>query len=278
MTRRRIWLFACCLAILTGCGRNIPAPGERIHLAAQISTTDPALQQQIYPAPPFRLLAYQSDLQQCQGESVHLYIEGDGLAWITPSTVSADPTPLNPVALKLAVKDPAACRIYLARPCQYLADTACSDKYWTSHRFSTEVIESYLEVCNTIKTRYDVASFIMFGYSGGGAIAALLAAQRDDITRLVTVAGNLDTDFWTQQHAATPLGGSLNPAQFSRQLANVDQIHLVGDKDNITGPSVVSSYLRHFSDTDRVHVWVYHGFGHGDYWEKEWPTILETMQ
>jgi len=49
----------------------------------------------------------------------------------------------------------------------------------------------------------------LIGYSGGGATAALIAARRDDISRLITVAGNLDHDKWTQLHTITPLTHSL---------------------------------------------------------------------
>lgn len=37
---------------------------------------------------------------------------------------------------------------------------------------------------------------ILVGFSGGGGAAALLAAMRQDVTFLGTVAGNLDIDAW----------------------------------------------------------------------------------
>ncbi len=37
---------------------------------------------------------------------------------------------------------------------------------------------------------------IMVGFSDGGGAAALLAAMRQDVTFLGTVAGNLDIDAW----------------------------------------------------------------------------------
>ena len=42
-----------------------------------------------------------------------VYIEGDGLAWISRTRLSADPTPKNPLAMKLATIDP---RLNVAYP------------------------------------------------------------------------------------------------------------------------------------------------------------------
>ena len=50
-----------------------------------------------------------------------VYIEGDGLVWISSSLPSGDPTPRRPLALQLALAQPQANAAYLARPCQYHA-------------------------------------------------------------------------------------------------------------------------------------------------------------
>lgn len=275
-----VWfsLACCCIALLTGCGRTIPAPDERFQQARQLAATDTALREEIYRSTLFPLLTYQTSLQDCRGKNLHLYIEGDGLAWITSSRISPDPTPLNPIGLKLALQDPAACRVYLARPCQYLTGSACSAKYWTSHRFSAEIIGSYQEVLNTIKTRYDVSSFTLFGYSGGGTITALLAAQRNDIDRLVTIAGNLDTACWAERHALTPLQGSLNPADFTKELAKIEKIHLIGANDTVVGAADLSSYQSRFTDTSRMITKTYPTFDHTCCWDRAWPTILQELE
>ena len=52
----------------------------------------------------------------CPGAAISVYIEGDGLAWISVSMPSPDPTPLNPVALQLAALDPGCNVVYLGRP------------------------------------------------------------------------------------------------------------------------------------------------------------------
>ena len=51
---------------------------------------------------------------------LRVYIEGDGFAWVNRTTPSDDPTPRNPLGLKLAAADPSPNVLYLARPCQYV--------------------------------------------------------------------------------------------------------------------------------------------------------------
>ncbi len=59
------------------------------------------------------------------------------------------------------------------------------------------MVNSIHKTLDQIKTRYNASGFNLIGYSGGGAIAALVAADRNDILSLRTVAGNLDIDVHT---------------------------------------------------------------------------------
>jgi len=84
-----------------------------------------------------------------RGGMAQIYIEGDGLAWIRRRMPSLDPTPVDPVAMRLAVRDSAANVIYMARPCQYSKmargySRPCPMKYWTSKRFAPEVINAMI--------------------------------------------------------------------------------------------------------------------------------------
>lgn len=276
----RISIFLCLSLllslVLSGCRSAIPSPALRAAQAETYVASDPQLERHVYTATLFNLLAYQPK-SPCSGEIMHLYIEGDGLAWKTSRLVSNDPTPLNPLALKLMLRDPTANKIYLARPCQYVSNDACQRKYWTSHRFSRDVIADYLQVLDQIKLEYGVKSFVLFGYSGGGAIATLIAAQRDDISTLVTVAGNLDTAFWTRKHYLAPLIGSLNPADYSDSLGRLTQYHLVGGRDRVIDESVFLSYQSRFVDKSSLNVQVYDPFSHSQGWESQWRTILTSM-
>jgi hypothetical protein len=72
-------------------------------------------------------------------------IEGDGRAWLTMQQPSRDPTPVDAVGWRLAQQlgDSSGAGLgsvlYLARPCQYLAETelaACAMADWTGAAFS----------------------------------------------------------------------------------------------------------------------------------------------
>src|ERR1700722_15494796 len=55
-----------------------------------------------------------------RGSTLWVYLEGDGLAYLRPSEPSGDPSPRDPVALRLALTYPKDSPVaYLARPCQY---------------------------------------------------------------------------------------------------------------------------------------------------------------
>ncbi len=86
----------------------------------------------------------------------------------------SDPTPRNPVALKLAAADGASAVLYVARPCQFAGvdrDPDCTEKYWTSHRFAPEVIDSTSAVIDRAKKVAGVTAVELIGFSGGGAVA-----------------------------------------------------------------------------------------------------------
>ena len=60
-----------------------------------------------------------------RAEVVHVYIEGDGVAYSTPTSPSPDPTSVTPTSLLLARQDNASAVAYLGRPCQYVSGDAC---------------------------------------------------------------------------------------------------------------------------------------------------------
>ncbi len=274
-----IWgLFVCIgLVVWTGCAQKIPDPGQRLSLARQLAGAHSHVEESQFEAGKFKLFAFQSLKEESPSKNIHIYIEGDGLAWITSSRPSDNPTPITPVGLKLFLKDPAPWKIYLARPCQYVIAGACRQKYWTSHRFSKEIIDAFHGVLDRIKTEYTPEGFTLFGYSGGGAVAALLAAQRDDVSGLVTIAGNLDTDFWTQLHGLTPLTGSLNPADFTPGLEQVPQHHFMGSWDRIIPPSVFISFQNQFTHKGNIDHKILNDFDHACCWDRRWRSILNTL-
>ncbi len=136
-------------------------------------------------APPFVLAAFlPGPLAQggAAGRILTVYLEGDGLAWLSATRPSSDPTPLTPMALLLAQADPGPAAA-LARPCQYGTLTAegCDSRYWTSHRFAPEVIAATSLAVSRLKELSGAGGLRLGGYSGGAAVAALGAAERDDV-------------------------------------------------------------------------------------------------
>lgn len=204
-----------------------------------------------------------------------VYIEGDGFAWITSSTPSDDPTPINPVGLKLALAQPSGNAAYLARPCQYRAQQKrnCTQRYWTEARFAPEVIDSMNKAVTKLKSTSGATELSLVGYSGGAAIAALIAVRRSDVVELVTVAGNLDHRVWTNYHRLSPLDGSLNPADYAGRLGHVQQTHFVGGRDRVIPPSLALLWPEAFSGPQKRNIQTIQSFDHACCWERDWAKL-----
>ncbi|NOQ77433.1 MAG: hypothetical protein GQ475_06555, partial [Methylococcaceae bacterium] len=116
---------------------------------------------------------------------LHVYIDGDGTPWERKRWIADDPTARNSLILRLMKQDKES-SILLGRPCYYgLSDTSeCDNKFWTSHRYSKQVVDSMAQALNSWLDQYDYKEIILIGYSGGGAIAILMA---DKIKKLSTV-------------------------------------------------------------------------------------------
>ena len=224
----------------------------------------------------FSLLAYDSPVVAGAAE-LTVYIEGDGLAWLDRRHVSPDPTPRRPLALELALAQGGGNRVWLARPCQYLADAAlaqCSPAYWTARRSAPEVVEAMDAAVAQAKRRFGAQRLVLVGYSGGGALAALVAARRDDVARLVTVAADLDYGAWTAHHGVSPLDGSLDPAAVAAAVQGIPQLHLVGGRDEVVPPAIVQAFVARMSDSGRVRVTVVPAADHECCWTDGWAARL----
>jgi pimeloyl-ACP methyl ester carboxylesterase len=206
-----------------------------------------------------------------------VYIESDGYSWVTKNRPSPDPTPIDPIALRLALRDPAPKILYLARPCQYARSypaRGCQLSYWTTHRFAPEVVEGINQAIDRAKRLAAAERITLVGYSGGGGLVLLLAAARHDVSRLITVAGVLDHPAWTAYHGVSPLRGSLNPADAATVLGAVPQIHFVGGDDKTVPPLIAAAYRRRLAEGNRARVIVVPEFDHECCWEERWPELL----
>ncbi len=242
------------------------------------------LERQI-PAGKFNLMAWERVREE--GGVAHVYIEGDGLAWISRSEPSRDPTPINPVALNLAAMDKHPNVLYLSRPCQYSGneiwnDAApkyngeefCPRKYWTDMRYSEEVIESMSLALDNMKAKYRISEFHLTGYSGGATVAALLAVRREDVKSFRTVAGNLNHDVFTTIHDVTPLTGSLNPIDEAAELRFIPQHHYVGGEDEVIPPAIFASYKQAVSPSACLAYSFVPDAGHEYGWVDKWPELM----
>ena len=217
------------------------------------------------------------DIQTQESPVLTIYIEGNGLAWESKSRVSQDPTPTLPVALQLALKHPDGAAAYLARPCQYIKNTQCKTEDWTNARFSDSVIEATDQAISLLKTDFAAKNIRLIGYSGGGAVAALVAARRNDVLQLITIAGNLDHKAWTTHHRISPLLDSLNPVDAWGRLGEVEQVHLIGGKDKIVGEYVLASFLEYAPEDKKVSVIHFPGQGHQCCWSDIWQDIYQKV-
>lgn len=244
-----------CLTVLSGCANHLEK------LSASVKGKDiHVVEHNGLPV----LIA--SPAQSTGVRHMRVFIEGDGRAWITRSSPSLDPTPTQSFLVGLSQQEPASA--YMARPCQYVASEKCSIPYWTSHRFSREVLSAMSAALDTLRQRYGTESFELVGYSGGGAMALLLAGSRSDVTSVQTMAGNLAPTYWTQSRNLTPMAGSLDPQSMRDQLRNIPQRHFYGVSDQVVPPGIA----RHYSDSigssaciDLVAVEATHSSG--------WPSI-----
>lgn len=274
--------MTACLPLLgvlgmTGCAGVPPLVARQQYadtLAAQREWTPLSLE-----AGAFTLRAYVPSRIR-PADMLTLYIEGDGLAWITSTQPSGDPTPIRPLALQLALAQPAGNAAYLGRPCQYgqAGQGACDEsRYWTRQRFAPEVISASNEAIDRLKAHFGARQLTLVGYSGGAAIAALAAARRHDVVRLVSVAGNLDHQTWTRLQRISPLSGSLNPTDYRSALDGIAQWLLVGGADRIVPRQVADAYAGGFPASRQPAVREYPAYTHSCCWAEHWAEIWPTL-
>jgi len=209
------------------------------------------------------------------GAPLNLYIEGDGAAWIDRSWRSGDPSPKDPLALELAGVDLGVNVAYLARPGQYVAagSSRGDPAYWSDRRFAPEVVAALGEAADLLLAKTGAVKINLIGYSGGAALAVLLAAVRDDVLTLRTVAGNLDPEAVNRYHGVSPLAGSLDPLTAAAKLRSLPQRHFIGAADDVIPPFAARNFLsRQGGDNRRLTTVA--GVGHRQGWRARWRFLL----
>jgi len=172
----------------------------------------------------------------------------------------------------MALMDPSRAVAYLGRPCQFLAEAEllrCDPALWTGGRFSEDAVAATDQAVEALKRSHGASRLNLVGYSGGGAMAALVAARRSDVRCLVTVAAPLDTHAWTDAIKVSRLATSLNPADYATRLNRVSQVHFRGKLDTLVPPHT----QRRFLALTSARVIDRESYDHVCCWERDWAEL-----
>jgi len=255
------------LALLAGCASDPDLVQRADALAAPAG-----LQREEVRGGPFVLTAYVH--ARPKAPLLRVYLEGDGRAWITRNQVSPDPTPHSAMGLRLAASDGGDV-VYLARPCQFTPmarNPVCHPLYWAGLRYSPEVVSAMDEALSRYVAQLQPARLELVGYSGGGAIAVLLAARRKDVSAIRTVAGNLDHVAVNQWHKVSQMPGSLNPIDVAAQVERIPQLHVSGAEDTVIPTAITHSFVDQVGRC--AGLVTVQGMAHQSDWDRLWPKLL----
>lgn len=270
-------LIVALAALLSACSGAdmVPARNKAARLAA-----DAGWRYELRDSGGFTLATARSPVPA--SDVLTIYLEGDGMAFLGTGRVSPDPTPENPTGLRLALQQGAEAVAYVARPCQYSLPNGrglnCDPAVWTGRRYAPEVLESMDAAVDRLKKGSGARRLVLVGYSGGGVLAALLAARRGDVAGFVTVAANLDVTYWVARDHLSPLTGSLDPTDFLDRLRTIPQVHLVGGRDEVVTSDVIASYVTKLGAGAPVRVVEMAGYSHICCWTENWPNLMRRAE
>ena len=210
------------------------------------------------------------------GGVLHVYFDGDGKPW-QAGHPTADPTARNPLILRLIALDDQPA-VFLGRPCFHgLADSPhCDYTFWNDARYSEPVVVSLTAALRRVMAQAHAQKTVLFGVSGGGALAVLIADRIDYVDGIVTVAANLDTKAWLDYHAYPGMRQSLNPATDGRtheaRHKSVFERHYAGGRDTVVPPDTIKKGLR-----DEKELIVIPNYDHNCCWADIWPQVLSDV-
>ena len=268
--------MGCSLFFLSGC---ISLDGqEHSHQAQDLALASHWQELNVHTS-SYDLSAYLSP-QKSDNGVLTIYIEGDGSSWVHGEFPSSDPTPKDPIGLRLALAHPQGAAAYLSRPCQFIGlenPLVCNFKVWTSERFSQKVIDSINQAIDQLKSRAQAQSLILVGYSGGAAVVLLAASQRHDVQSIISVAGNVSPQVWAKVLALEPLEGSLDPRNVMIKLTSIPQIYLVGAKDRVVPLDLTTAFIAQLPTDSMVELFEIPKNGHVCCWVEQWPLLWTTL-
>lgn len=207
------------------------------------------------------------------GTHLRIYVEGDGSPWIRNSRISVDPTPSNPVLLRL-MHDASHAAIYLGRPCYFgsATDKNCSNRFWTFERYGDAVVWSMCTAANALIAEFEAMTVQLIGYSGGGAIVVRMTECTKRLASITTIAGNLDPKRWASYHGYSALHEIPVSEPSVSQSKSIRESHWQCQNDQNIPPFLTDTYFAAHPDADRQ---IVSGCSHASGWEQYWSEILE---
>jgi pimeloyl-ACP methyl ester carboxylesterase len=263
---RLIFSLMAALILLSSCTTN-PQSRQR-----QICPTCAPIELKI-PGDLSPILA-QTITPSIDSQRLHIYLEGDGRPWTRNDAPSDEPNSRQLTALKLMTLDNQN-RIYLNRPCYGVMPmaSACKTRLWTSGRYSSEVVQAMSRALDQIQKEYAATELVLIGHSGGGTLAMLIAALRNDVVAVITLAANLDHQAWTEFFAYLPLTDSLNAVDV-KLAPHVLRWHVAAGNDK----QVPAELIKRATKTDpHARYREYKNFDHTCCWQTVWPKVLEDL-
>ena len=236
-------LLVLIVIVLVGC-KSLVIPNDFVYKEIKTNT--------------FKLASWQKITNP--GGRFKIYIEGDGASFDAYGMPTKNPTPKSNLVRELAFGDYNENVVYLARPCQFVKDELCSQRHWTTARFSPEVVTASYEAIKQIAQNNEV---VLVGFSGGAQVAGLVSVVNEklNVKKIITIGGNLDHLAWTTYHNLMPLVESLNLENYRNEFMKIEQKHYVGKKDKVIPMSLVYDFVKNDNLIEQVKA------SHNDGWD-----------
>lgn len=211
-------------------------------------------------------------------QPVTIYVEGDSRGWLPSTEPGHDATPDGGLGLRLATLDPSANVVYIAQPCQFDSSLpVCAEFAKADTRYAEQIMAAMNRAIDHFVVVFPHPHINLVGYSGGGAVAAVLAARRHDVATLRTIAGNLDPEGNGRYHAADPQEDFVDPIDYASRLYALPQEHLVGDKDDVVPPFLTENFIKAIGTSYCVRVIHIPEATHKTGWEQAWKTHVTDI-